>query len=107
MDEFRLAVRRLTKRRGASAVSIVTLACAIGAAAATWSLLDAVLLRPLPVKDADRLVVAGTVMPSGRLAGMVLDGFLYPRFTAVRDSGIFEQVSAEWSSPPSFLTSMG
>lgn len=107
MDELRLAIRRLTKRPAASLVSIVTLACAIGAAAATWSLLSAVLLRPLPVKDADRLVVAGTVMPSGRLAGMVLEGFLYPRFTAVRDSGIFEQVSAEWSSPPSFLTSTG
>lgn len=105
MDELRLALRRITKRPGASLVSIVTLACAIGAAAATWSLLSAVLLRPLPVKDADRLVVAGTVMQSGRLAGMVLDGFVYPRFAAVRDSGIFEQVSAEWSSPPSFLTS--
>jgi putative ABC transport system permease protein len=107
MDELRLAVRRLTKRPGASFVSIVTLACAIGAAAATWSLLSAVLLRPLPIKDADRVVVAGTVMPSGRLAGMVLEGFLYPRFATVRDSGIFEQVAAEWSSPPSFLTSTG
>ena len=65
MDELRLAIRRLTKRPGASIVSIVTLACAIGAASATWSLLSAVLLRPLPVKDADRLVVPGTITRFG------------------------------------------
>ena len=56
MDELRLAIRRLTKRPGASIVSIVTLACAIGAASATWSLLSAVLLRPLPYAAPERLV---------------------------------------------------
>ena len=107
MDEFRLALRRLTKRPGASAVSIITLACAVGAAAATWSLLDAVLLRPLPIKGADRLVVAGTVMTAGRMSGQVYDGFNYPHFPAVRDSGIFEQVAAEWSTPLFLLTGTG
>jgi putative ABC transport system permease protein len=107
MDELRLANRRLTKRPGATVVSIVTLACAIGAAAATWSLLSAVLLRPLPVKDADRLVVAGTVNAAGPFtaAGTVRDGFIYPLFPVFRDSGIFERVAAEWSSPESLLTS--
>ncbi len=107
MDEFRLALRRLTKRPGASVVSIVTLACAIGAAAATWSLLAAVLLRPLPIKRAESLVVAGTVETKGRFAGTVRDGFIYPRFPVFRDSGIFEQVAAEWSPPLPLLTSTG
>ncbi len=35
------------------AVSVLTLATAIGAGAATWSLLSAVLLNPLPVRDAE------------------------------------------------------
>src|SRR3989441_11865458 len=56
MDELKLAVRRLTKRPGAALASIVTLACAIGAAAATFSLLSAVLLHPLPVRRAARLL---------------------------------------------------
>jgi predicted permease len=103
MDELRLAVRRLTKRPGASFVSIVTLACAIGAAAATWSLLSAVLLRPLPVKDADRLVVPGTVMKLGQVTAPYY-GFNYPLLPVVRNAGIFEGVAAEWSSPLSLLT---
>ena len=55
MDECRLAVRRLAKRPGASLVSLVTLALSIGAAAATWSLMSAVLLNPVPALDPDRL----------------------------------------------------
>jgi len=107
MDELRLAIRRLMKQPAATIVSIVTLACAIGAAAATWSLLSAVLLKPLPVKDADRLVVPGTVETMGRSAGVVYDGFIYPTFPVFRDSGIFEQVAAEWGSPPSLPVSAG
>jgi predicted permease len=56
MDDVRYAVRRLRHRPMAAAVSVATLACAIGAAAATWSLISAVLLNPLQVRDPDRLV---------------------------------------------------
>ena len=51
MDEIKLAIRRLAKRPGPALASIVTLAGAIGSAAATWSLLSALLLHPLPVRD--------------------------------------------------------
>src|ERR1700683_1147062 len=57
--ECRLAIRRLVKRPGASAASILTLACSIGAATATWSLLSAPLVRPLPVAAPASLVVVG------------------------------------------------
>ena len=103
MDELRLAIRRLTKRPGASIVSIVTLACAIGAASATWSLLSAVLLRPLPVKDADRLVVPGTITRFGQGIG-ISHGFTYPMFPLVRDAGIFEHAAAEWTPPLPLFT---
>src|SRR6476659_3606452 len=96
MTELRLAARRMTARPGPSLVSVVTLACAIGAAAATWSLLSAVLLHPLPVRDADRLVIPGTVMTIGKQASAVYDGFIYPSFPRYRDSGVFERVAAEW-----------
>ena len=104
MDELRLAIRRLTTRPGAAIVSVLTLACAIGAAAATWSLLSAVLLHPLPVRDADRLVIPGTVMTIGKQASAVYDGFIYPSFPRYRDSGIFERVAAEWVPPENLLT---
>jgi hypothetical protein len=61
VTEIRLAIRRLMSRRSATAVSVLTLASAIGAGAATWSLLSALLLNPLPVRDAKRLVVVGAV----------------------------------------------
>lgn len=59
MGELWLAARRLRQRPAATTASIVTLACSIGAAAATWSVLSAVLLRPLPVRNVDSLFVIG------------------------------------------------
>ena len=49
LDELRFAVRRLRKDLGSTIASVVALACGIGAAVATWSLVSAVLLNPLPV----------------------------------------------------------
>src|SRR6188474_1660652 len=99
MNELKLAARRLTRRPGASIVSILTLACAIGAAAATWSLLSAALLRPLPVRDDGRLFVPGVQDSSGRFAGMARDGFVYTAIAQLRGSGTFERLAAEWAPP--------
>jgi predicted permease len=94
------------KRPGAALASIVTLACAIGAAAATFSLLSAVLLRPLPVDAADRLFVVETTPASGVGAGKWFDHHVYPWYSQIRDSGIFERVAAggSWPGP---LVSIG
>ena len=51
LDELRFSVRRLARQPWATAASVVTLACAIGAAVATWSLVSAALLHPLAVKE--------------------------------------------------------
>src|SRR5438105_15756711 len=57
MNYLRLAVRQLIKNPAFSAVAIVTLALGIGANTAIFSIVNAVLLQPLPYPDADRILV--------------------------------------------------
>ncbi len=70
MHDLRLALRTLRTRPGLSAVIVTTLALGIGASAAMFSLVDPVLLRPMPFERPDRLaVVWGSHGPERSLRG--------------------------------------
>ena len=60
LKDLRFAVRMLTRARGFTATALVVLTLGIGATATMFSATNAVLFRPLPYPDADRIVVLRT-----------------------------------------------
>ena len=57
-QDLRYAVRALRRAPGFAAISIVTLALGIGATTIVYSVVDGILLRPLPIRDPGRVVMA-------------------------------------------------
>jgi predicted permease len=70
LQDARIALRGLRHSRAFAAVSILSLAIAIGANAAAFSLVHAVLLQPLPYAEPERLVRLGGFYPRGALVAL-------------------------------------
>jgi putative ABC transport system permease protein len=68
--DLRHGVRLLWKARGFSAVALVALALGMGATSAIFSVVDAVLLKPLPFRDPQRLLALWEKNPAQNLEGM-------------------------------------
>jgi putative ABC transport system permease protein len=85
------AIRMLGRNRGFTAVAITTLALGIGANTAIFSIVDTVVFRPLPYKDAGRLV---KIWESG--SAEPIDNVSFADFVDIRDqTTVFEQVAAD------------
>ncbi len=90
MSEVRLALRHLIKNPAFSAVAVITLALGIGANTAIFSIVNAVLLRPLPYPDADRIMVLNESSGPGQDYSVALPDY----FDWQHDNTVFEHLAA-------------
>ena len=91
LQDVQYGLRRLLHSPGFTLIAVLALGLGIGANTAIFSLLDAVVLRPLPYPQPERMVQVWTNAPEQGLEHSELS---VPRFRRLRDSGVFAGISA-------------
>ncbi len=95
-QDIRFGSRMLLRHRAFTFVAVASLALGIGANTAIFSLVNALLLRPLPVEDPDRVVAVFTSYQGGSRYGITS----YPDYKDLRDGlDVFADLAAETYTP--------
>lgn len=104
LRDLRYGLRMMLKHKGFTAVAIFALSLGIGATTAIFSVVNAILLSPLPYKDPDRIVVPVSVNAA---RGSDRGSITYADYLDWRsETGVFENV-AVFSSQTADLTGVG
>src|SRR5581483_6051179 len=91
MQDVRFALRSFTKNRWFTLAAVLSLAIGIGANTSIFSVANALLLRPLPYQDPDRLVILWNRSPG---LGITQDWFSTAQYFDIKNSHHgFEQVA--------------
>src|ERR1700757_96913 len=90
MNDLKFALRQLRKSPGFTLIAVLTLALGIGANTAIFSIVNAVLLRPLPYPDADRIMVLNESSGRGQDYSVALPDY----FDWQNDNTVFEDLAA-------------
>ena len=91
-SDLRDAIRGFARNRGFVAAAVVSLALGVGANTAIFSVASALLLRPLPYQDADRLTILWSRSPG---LGIAEDWFSTAQYFDIKDASTsFEDVAA-------------
>ena len=103
LQDLRYGIRMLLKRPGVTLIAVLSLALGIGANTGIFSLIDALMVKSLPVREPDRLVLFGNGQEAGVTNGFPSgspDLFSFPFYRQVRQrSQDFEDVAAVLSIP--------
>src|SRR6267154_608256 len=91
MNDLKFALRQMLKKPGFTAVGVLTLALGIGANTAVFSVVNGLLLRPLPYRDSERLAIIWTHSPGANVAQ---DWPSPGQFSAIKaDNRVFEALA--------------
>ncbi len=94
LRDVRYALRMLRKDPGFTAIAVLTLALGIGANTAIFSIIYAILLRPLPYPDPSRLMLVQTTQSEPGKPTVTFPVWSYPRFEGLREHNqVFQQVA--------------